>query len=46
MFECEMIYHAPFDPKGFGGMPKKLYADFPAGIYSMYMGKIVKAMRK
>ncbi len=46
VFECEMIYHAPFDPKGFGEMPKKLYSDFPAGIHSMYMGKIIKAMRK
>ena len=46
VFECEMIYHAPFDPKGFGEMPKNLYSDFPAGIHSMYMGKIVKAMRK
>ena len=46
VFECEMIYHAPFDPKGFGKMPKELYSDFPAGIHSMYMGKIVKAMRK
>ena len=46
VFECEMIYHAPFDPKGFGKMPKDFYADFPAGIHSTYMGKIVKAMRK
>lgn len=46
VFECEMIYHAPFDPKGFGDMPKKLYSDFHAGIHSMYMGKIIKAMRK
>ncbi len=46
VFECEMIYHAPFDPKGFGEMPKKRYADAPAGIHSMFMGKIVKAMRK
>ncbi len=46
VFECEIIYHAPFDPNGFGEMPKKQYADFPAGIHSMYMGKIVKAMRK
>ncbi len=46
VFECKMIYHAPFDPKGFGEMPKKQYSDFPAGIHSMYMGKIVKAMRK
>lgn len=46
VFECEMIYHAPFDPKGFGSMPKDFYSDFPAGIHSMYMGKIVKALRK
>ncbi len=46
VFECEMIYHVPFDPKGFGEMPKKLYSNFPAGIHSMYMGKVVKAMRK
>lgn len=46
VFECEMIYHAPFEPKGFGEMPKEFYSDFPAGIHSMYMGKIVKAMRK
>lgn len=46
VFECKMIYHAPFDPKGFGEMPKEFYADFPAGLHSMYMGKIVKAMRK
>ncbi len=41
-----MIYHAPFDPSCFGDMPATLYADFPAGIHSMYMGKIVKAMRR
>jgi len=46
VFECEMIYHAPFDPNGFGEMPKKFYADYTAGVHSMYMGKIVKAMRK
>ncbi len=46
VYECEMIYHAPFDPKGFGDMPKKLYANFPAGIHSMYMGKIVKAITR
>ncbi len=46
VFECEMIYHAPFDPKGFGDMPKKRYADKSSGIHSMYMGKIVRALRK
>ncbi len=46
VFECEMIYHAPFDPKGFGEIPRKFYANFPYDIHSLYMGKIVKAMRK
>lgn len=46
VYECEVIYHAPFDPKGFGDMPKRFYQDFPAGIHSMYIGKIVKAMKK
>lgn len=46
VFECEMIYHAPFDPSCFGDMPAAFYADFPAGIHSMYMGKIVKALRR
>lgn len=46
VYECEVIYHAPFDPKGFGDMPKRFYENFPAGIHSMYIGKIVKAMKK
>lgn len=46
VFECEMIYHAPFDPKGFGDIPQKFYSTYTSGIHSMYMGKIVKAMRK
>lgn len=46
VFECEMIYHAPFDPKGFGDVPQRFYSNYSSGIHSMYMGKIVKAMRK
>ena len=46
VYECEMIYHAPLDPKGFGEMPAKFYANFPAGIHSMYMGKIVRVLKK
>ena len=41
-----MIYHSPLDPKGFGEMPAKFYANFPAGIHSMYMGKIVRVLKK
>lgn len=46
VYECEMIYHAPFDLQGMGDMPKKFYENFPAGVHSMYMGKIVRAMKK
>ncbi len=46
VFECEMIYHAPFDPQGFGSVPQKFYSNYAYGIHSIYMGKIVKAMRK
>ncbi len=46
VYECRMIYHAPFDPKGFGELPKKLYSNFPAGMHSQYIGEVVGAWRK
>lgn len=46
VYECEMIYHAPFDEKGFGDVPREWYKNRNMGIHSMYMGKIVKAMKK
>lgn len=46
VYECEMLYHAPFDTEGFGDVPAQFYSHFDAGIHSMYMGRIVKAMRK
>lgn len=46
VYECEMLYHAPFDPKGFGEVPREFYKTATAGIHSMYIGKIVKAMKK
>lgn len=46
VYECEIIYHSIFDTKGFAEMPKKFYADFPAGVHSQYIGKIVKAMKR
>jgi len=46
VYECEMIYHAPFNPETMGDVPTKFYEHFEAGIHSLYMGKIVKAMRK
>ncbi len=46
VYECEMIYHAPFDPAGFGDIPATFYSTAQAGIHSMYMGKIVRSFRR
>ena len=46
VYECEVIYRAPFDPAGFGEIPQKRYENFPAGIHHMYIGKIVSARRR
>ena len=46
VLECEMMYSAPFDPAGMRDVPRNLYAHFPAGVHTMYIGRIVAAMRK
>ena len=36
VIECKIMYAAPFDPQYFkSDAPKKMYANFPAGIHSM-----------
>jgi flavin reductase (DIM6/NTAB) family NADH-FMN oxidoreductase RutF len=46
VLECETMYAAPFDPAGFKDVPARFYADFPAGIHSLYVGRIVRALKK
>lgn len=46
VLECETMYAAPFDPAGFREVPAALYADFLAGIHTMYIGRIVRAFGK
>jgi len=46
VLECEIMYRAPFQTEGMGQVPSELYADFPAGVHHMYMGKVVKALKK
>lgn len=46
VLECELMYAAPFDPAGFRSVPARLYANFPAGIHTMYVGRIVRALKK
>lgn len=46
VYECRLIYHAPFQPSGFGDVPADYYAQSSAGIHSEYIGEIVRVMRK
>ena len=47
VIECRTMYAAPFDPKGFkSDVPKNMYANFPAGIHTMYIGEVVSAWKK
>lgn len=47
VIECKIMYAAPFDPQYFkSDIPKRMYANFPAGIHSMYIGEVVNAWKK
>ena len=47
VIECKIMYAAPFDPQYFkSDTPKKMYANFPAGIHSMYIGEVINAWKK
>ena len=46
VYECELMYSAPFEAEGMRDVPKALYADFPAGVHSMYIGRVVRAFRR
>ena len=47
VIECKIMYAAPFDPQYFkSDVPKNMYANFPAGVHSMYIGEVVNAWKK
>ena len=47
VIECKIMYAAPFDPQYFkSDAPKNMYANFPAGIHSMYIGEVINAWKK
>jgi flavin reductase (DIM6/NTAB) family NADH-FMN oxidoreductase RutF len=47
VIECKTMYAAPFDPQYFkGDVPKRQYANFPAGLHTMYIGEVVNAWKK
>lgn len=47
VLECEVMYGEKMSEAGFrNDVPKNMYADFPAGIHSWFMGEVVSAMKK
>ena len=47
VLECRIMYAAPFDPQYFkDDVPRKMYANFPAGLHTMYIGEVVNAWQK
>ena len=47
VIECKIMYAAPFDPQYFkSDAPRRMYANFPAGVHSMYIGEVVNAWKK
>ncbi len=47
VIECETMYGEKFSESAFRNrVPREMYADFPAGLHSMYMGEVVSALQK
>ena len=46
VLECKTIYKAPFEREGMSEEVKNFYNDFDAGVHHMYIGNVVKALRR
>ena len=46
VWECELMYSDVFRKENMKAVPSRLYSNFPSGIHSFYIGRIVKAMKK
>lgn len=46
VLECKTIYRAPFEREGMSEEVKKFYDNFDAGVHHMYIGNIVKALKR
>lgn len=47
VLECRTMYAAPFDVQYFKDeVPKQMYANFPAGLHTMYIGEVVNAWKR
>ena len=46
VLECKTIYKAPFEKAGMSEEVKKFYENFDAGVHHMYIGNVVKALKR
>ena len=46
VLECKTIYKAPFLKEGMSEEVQKFYENFEAGVHHMYIGNIVKALKR
>lgn len=47
VIECELMFADELGRDGFkNGTPTQFYANFPAGLHSMYVGQVVSALKK
>lgn len=46
VIECETMFADKLSDAGQKELPRSFYANFDAGVHSMYIGKVVKAMKK
>lgn len=47
VLECRTMYAAPLTPEHFtDDVPRQMYANFPAGLHTMYIGEVVNAWKK
>ena len=46
VLECKTIYKAPFEKSGMSEEVKKFYENFDAGVHHMYIGNVVKALKR
>ena len=46
VLECKTIYKAPFEKEGMSDDVKKFYENFDAGVHHMYIGNVIKALKR
>lgn len=46
VLECQTIYKAPFLKEGMSAEVQKFYENFDAGVHHMYIGNIIKALKR